>query len=55
MVFLHLNCIYAATEIETLSPMKTLHFFSLYLMPHINNGYPPYKKRSLGSYGGSLL
>ena len=52
---LHLKRICSATENETLSPLKTLYFFSLYLMPHIKNRSPPYKKRSLGSYGGSLL
>ena len=54
MVFLHLKRICSATENESLSPLKTLLFCSLYLMPHIKNRSPPYKKWSLGSYGGSL-
>ena len=40
MVFLHLKRICSATESEALSPLKTLHFCSLYLMPHIKTRYP---------------
>ena len=40
MVFLHLKRICSATENETLSPLKTLLFCSLYLMPHIKTRYP---------------
>ena len=43
---LYLQRICSATEIETLSPLKTLHFFSLYLMPHIKTD-TPYKTNSL--------
>ena len=41
---LYLQRICAATETETLNPLKILHFFSLYLMPHIKNRYPPIRE-----------
>ena len=37
---LYLQRICAATENETLSPLKTQHFSSLYLMPHIKTDTP---------------
>ena len=37
---LYLQRICAATESEALSPLKTLRFFSLHLIPHIKNRSP---------------
>ena len=58
MLFLHLKRICTATETKTLSPLKSLYFFSLHLMPHIETRYPaeesePWKLRRVSALAES--